>query len=574
MAKQKQSQKIRELQRRIDDLEKARNRFRGQWQEIAKYITPGRGIFDDTEPNVGERRDRELLDATPFQALTTLAAGMQGGLTSPSRPWFKLGVTDPELGDYEPVRVWLDEVERRMLHVMGRSNVYNCLHTLYSEVGAFGTGAIYIEEDPTEVIRCTSLTAGEYSVSFDSRGMPAEFARSFWMSAAQLADKFDEDDLSDAVKNALEGGRRGDWFRVHHLIFPNDQYSPLGKVRMERIASAMPWASVYWESGKDHPLRVSGYEEFPVLVPRWDVLGSDYYGRGPGWAALGESKMLQELRHDYLGAQKLSIKPPLMGPSALQKARANLSAGAVTYYDGEAGFQPIYQVRPDIPGQLQAITESRELIQRFFYADLFLMLAQNDTRDMTAREVAERHEEKMLMLGPVLERLENELLDPLIERVFAIMDRMGLLPSPPEDLGGKILQVEYISILAQAQRMVGIDGIERMIGFVGGYAQLKPEVLDKIDFDETIDQYAKKLGVPASVIVSDENVALIRKQRAEQQAQMEQMAAMQQAAQTAQQGAGAVNQISQAAAGGGLNEVASLLGMESEEMMANEDGLL
>lgn len=549
---------VKELQKRVEELEAARDRIRPQWEEIARYVTPGRGVFDDAEPNQGDRKDRDLLDATPFQSLTTLAAGMQGGLTSPSRPWFKLGVTDPELGDYEPVRVWLDEVERRMLHVLGRSNVYNCLHTLYAEVGAFGTGAVYIEEDPTEALRGTALTAGEYSVAFDSRGMPSEFCRTFWMTAPQMAEAFGYDALSDAARSALDNGRRGQWFRVHHLIFPNDEFSPLGKE--ERPARSMLWASVYWEHGKEKPLRVSGYEEFPVLVPRWDVVGADYYGRGPGWAALGESKMLQELRYDYLGAQKLAIKPPLMGRTEFKKMRGDLTPGSLTYYEGDVGLRPIYQVQPDIPGQLQAITESRQLIQRFFYADLFLMLASNDTRDMTAREVVERHEEKMLMLGPVLERLENELLDPLIERVFAIMDRMGLIPQPPEDLGGKLLQVEYISILAQAQRMVGIEGIERLAGFVGTYAPLKPEVLDKVDFDEAIEQYARKLGVPAAVIVSDENVAAIREQRAQQQAQMEQMAAMQQAAQTAQQGAGAANQMAQAAEGGGLGEIAELLG--------------
>ena len=554
---------VKELQKRVEELEEARNRIRPQWEEIARYVTPGRGVFNDSEPNQGDRKDRDLLDATPFQSLTTLAAGMQGGLTSPSRPWFKLGVTDPELGDYEPVRVWLDEVERRMLHVLGRSNAYNCLHTLYAEVGAFGTGAVYIEEDPTEVLRCTALTAGEYAVAFDSRGMPSEFCRTFWMSAPQMAEAFGYDALSDAARGALDNGRRGQWFRVHHLISPNDDFSPLGKE--DRPARSMPWASVYWEHGKEKPLRVSGYEEFPVLVPRWDVVGADYYGRGPGWAALGESKMLQELRYDYLGAQKLAIRPPVMGPSGLKKACVDLEAGGLSFYDGNVGFQPVYQVRPDIPGQLQAIAESRQMIQRFFYADLFLMLASNDTRDMTAREVVERHEEKMLMLGPVLERLENELLDPLIERVFAIMDRMGLIPPPPEDLGGKLLQVEYISILAQAQRMVGIEGIERLADFVGRYAPVKPEVLDKVDFDEAIEQYARKLGVPAAVIVSDENVAAIREQRAQQQAQMEQMAAMQQAAQTAQQGAGAVNQVAQAAEGGGLGQIAELLG-GGEEM--------
>ena len=531
---------IRDLQLRVDDLEKSRDKLRGQWQDIAKYITPGRGIFDETEPNQGDRKDVDLLDATPYQALTTLSAGMQGGLTSPSRPWFKLGVTDPELGDVESVRVWLDEVERRMLHIMGRSNVYNCLHTLYAEVGAFGTGAVYIEEDPTEVLRCTAMTAGEYAVAFDAIGLPSAFCRSFWMTAPQMKGKFGEDALSDQAKRALESSRTSQWFRVHHLISNNDEFNPDGDTSKE-----MPWMSIYWERGQDKYMRRSGYKEFPALVPRWDVVGSDYYGRGPGWSALGESKMLQELRFDYLTAQKMAIRPPMMAPLAAKKMRADLTPGALSYYEGEIGFRPLYQVQPDINGQLRAIDESRQLIQRFFYADLFLMLAMNDGRDMTAREVTERHEEKMLMLGPVLERLENELLDPLIERVFSIMDRMGIIPPPPEDLSGKLLQVEYISVLAQAQRMVGIDGLERLTQFVGGMAQLKPEALDKLDADEAIDQYARKLGVPAAVVVSDENVQVIREMRAQQQQQQEQMAQMQQMAQTAQMGAGAIKEVSQ-----------------------------
>lgn len=529
---------IRELQLRVDDMERARNNFKPQWQSIAQYVTPGRGIFDETEPNRGDRKDTDLLDATPYQALGILSAGMQGGLTSPSRPWFRLGVTDMEIGDDDSVRVWLDETERRMMHVMGRSNIYNCLHTLYTEVAAFGTGAIYIEEDVTDVIRCVALTAGEYAAAFDSRGIPQAFTRTFWMSVAQMAEMFGRENLSEPAQNALKEGRIGHTIRVTHYIGANDKY-----IAESKKARNMPWASFYWEQGQQKFLRESGYQEFPVLIPRWDVIGADSYGRGPGWSALGESKMLQELRYDYLTAQKMAIRPPLMAPTAAKRMRADLTPGALTYYEGDIGYKPLFQVRPDIPGQLQAIAESRQLIQRFFYADLFLMLNTMDTTNMTAREVMERHEEKMLMLGPVLERLENELLDPMIERVFAIMDRMGLIPQPPEDLGGKLLQIDYISILAQAQRMTGIEGIERLAQFVGSMAAMKPEVLDKLNVEEAVDQYAKKLGVPAVVVLSDENVAMIREQRAAQQQQAEQMAAMQQMSQMAATGAGAVKDI-------------------------------
>lgn len=529
---------MRELQLRFEELERMRDNYKPQWQEISRYITPGRGIFDDTEPDRGERKDADLLDATPYQALTTLAAGMQGGLTSPSRPWFKLGVTDLELADSEPVRAWLDEVERRILYIMGRSNIYNCLHTLYGEVGAFGTGALYIEEDPVEVIRCTAMTAGEYAVAFDSRGLPSSFCRSLWMTAPQMLEKFGHARLSDGAKQAIENGRIGQWFKVQHLIVPNKEVKD-----SPRKAKDMPWSSCYWERGQQKLLRHSGYMEFPVLVPRWDVVGADAYGRGPGWAALGESKMLQELRYDYLTAQKMGIRPPLMAPLAAKRMRADLTPGALTYYDGDVGYKPLYQVRPDIPGQLQAIAESRQLIQRFFYADLFLMLTGGGGMDMTAREVMERHEEKMLMLGPVLERLENELHDPMVERIFSIMDRLGLFPEAPEELGGKMLQIEYISVLAQAQRMAGIEGIERLAQFVGSMASMKPEVLDKLNVDEAVEQYARKLGVPAAVVLGGDNVAALREQRMQQQQQVEEMGAIQQMTQMAATGAGAAKDI-------------------------------
>lgn len=154
------------------------------------------------------------------------------------------------------------------------------------------------------------------------------------------------------------------------------------------------------------------------------------------------------------------------------------------------------------------------------------MLSMGDRRDMTAREVQERHEEKLLMLGPVLEGLIDDLLDPVIDRVFNVMveDPRGLIPPPPDELSGMDLKVEYISVLAQAQRAVGISGIERLWGFAGQVAQMDPSVLDKLDADQTIDEYASMAGVSPSMIVPDEQVEEVRQQRAAQQAQMQQMA--------------------------------------------------
>lgn len=314
---------------------------------------------------------------------------------------------------------------------------------------------------------------------------------------------------------------------------------------------------------------MSGYAEFPIVAPRWEVVGGDFYGRGPGWDALGESKTLQELRKDYLVAQKMAIQPPMVGPNSLRGTHRDLRPNGITYVDPtdpNQVFRPLYEVRPDLPGQIAAMQDSRDTIRRIFFADLFLAIIMNDDKNMTATQVNAINNEQMMMIGPVYERLDHELLDPFIGRTFGIMDRMGLIPPVPEELAGQELKIEYISMLAQAQQMVGLGGIDRLTTYAGEMAKINPDVLDKFDADEAVDQYARMLGVPAAIVRSDEAVAEMRRSRAEQQAQMQQMAAAAQMAQTANQGAGAMRQAAQAAEGGGIGEIMEMIGNQEQNL--------
>ncbi len=556
----RQGPDLKRLARQKADMETVRARWLPVWKEIADFISPGRGVFDKQEPNQGDRKDAELLDPTPLQALHVLSAGLQGGLTSPSRPWFRLGVADGDLADISLVRLWLDEVAKRMTRVLSQSNVYNNLHTLYQEVGAFGVGAMLVEEDPHNVIRAQTFTVGEYCLSYGVNGLPDRFCREFWMTAAQMEEQFGLEVMSEGARTAFESGRVGQWFRICHMVYPD-----------EDAGARMPYLSVYWEEGRisDPPLRAERYAEFPVLAPRWEVIGDDFYGRGPGWDALGESKMLQEMRKDALEAQKMAIKPPVVGPNRLSETDYQLYPGGVTLVDDLANpnqfFRPLYQVQPDMPGQVASMQDSREIIKAAFFADLFLAILRNPDKNMTATQVNAINNEQMMMIGPVYERLDHELLDPFIGRVFGIMDRFGLIPMPPEELGGQTLQVEYISMLAQAQQMVGLDGIERLANFIGTLGQVQPEALDVFDADSTIDEYARMLGTPANIIRSDEAIAQIRQQRAEQQAQAQQAAQMQQMAGAANAGAGALKQAGDAAAGGGMDALAAVMGLGGAE---------
>ena len=248
--------------------------------------------------------------------------------------------------------------------------------------------------------------------------------------------------------------------------------------------------------------------------------------------ALGDVKGLQLMvKRKAQGVEKM-VNPPVNAPSSMKNKATSVLAGAINYIDtnqGQTGMTPVYEVKPQREHLRLDIAENRQLIREAFYADLFLMLTQTDRREITAREIDERHEEKLLMLGPVLERLHDELLDPLISRVAGIMEERKMVPPPPREMAGQELKVEYISLLAQAQQMVGTGAIDRVIGFVGNLATISPEVVDKLDADQAVDEYAGMMGVPARVVVSDDEVAKKRAERQQQQNALQNAAMAQQA---------------------------------------------
>jgi hypothetical protein len=521
-----------ELERRRRLLYTERDRWLPRWRAISEHCCPYRGAFTSTQPNRGDRRDSKILKSTPVRALRTMAAGMHSGLTSPARPWFKLGTRDKSLAQRYDVRRWLDEVQRRMYAVYQGSNFYNSIHSIYAELGAFGTACMMIMEDYEDVIRCRAFTIGEYALGVGPKGRVDSIYRTAWLTAMQMVREFGLENVSPAVRTAYQNTPEL-WISFYHAIEPNDDRMDLPGV------NGRAFRDVYWEATdtgqRDQFLSVSGWNECPLMGPRWEVCGSDVYGNGPGDVAIGDTKMLMRMVEDKLVGLDRVVDPPVALPeSSRGRGDVNALPGGVTFFSDTAAARPgaLYQVTVPLGELREDIMETAADVEAAFFVDMFLMLATSDRRQITAREVAERHEEKLLMLGPVLDRLQNELLDPAIERTFEIMARLTMaggepmIPPPPQSLQGQQLEIELVSILAQAQKMVATAAIEQTASFVGSLAGVKPDVLDKLDADEAVDQYAEALGAPTAIIVPDEQVAKIRAARQQQQAQA---AAMQQA---------------------------------------------
>jgi len=503
------------------------------WQEVTTYLLPRNGRYFVQDRNKGHRRHNSIYDNTGTRALRTLGAGMMAGATSPARPWFRLGTVDPELNSYAPVKLWLNDVTERMQLVFQKSNTYRTLHGMYEELGAFGTAGSIILPDTKTAIHHYPVTIGEYAIATDYQGRVNTLYREFQKTVGALVKEFGYNKCSTSVKNLFDRGNLDTYITIIHAIEPRDDRERNFK---KKDNTNMAFKSCYFELGSDgdQVLRESGYKEFPAVVPRWGVAGGDVYGNSPGMEALGDIKQLQHEQLRKAQTIDYQTKPPLQVPSYMKNRDVDSLPGGVTYVEGQQGkIETAFNVNLNLQHLLMDIQDVRQRINGSFYADLFLMLANATDTRMTATEVAERHEEKLLMLGPVLERLHNELLDPLIDITFNRMIENNLVPPAPEELQGMELNVEFVSMLAQAQRAIGTNSVDRYVNSMGMVAQMKPDVLDKFDSDSWADNYADMLGVDPNLIVPGEQVARIREARAQQQQAMAQQEAANQAVENA-----------------------------------------
>jgi len=524
---------IRSYNKRLEALKSERATFLPLYRELSDYHLAHRGRFLTSDRNKGHKRNTKQINNTSRLAARTLAAGMMSGITSPARPWFRLSSGDTALDDSASVKAWLHEVQTIMYKVFASSNTYNSLHTLYSELGVFGTGAMGVFKDFENVIWCRPYTVGSYMLGMNGKNEVDTMYREYELTAGQLVKQFGEENVSHQAKQMWGTGNSEAWIQLAHLIEPNDDRDGASPLARDKA-----WRSVYYEtsnpvgkgSGEDKFLRQSGFDDFAILAPRWDVTGEDVYATDcPGITALGDTKALQLGEKRLFQAVDKVANPPLQGPASLKnKMKANaLNSNEITWLDENThGLESIYgNWRPDLAALKLVNDDAEERVRRGFYEDLFLMLAQTDRRQITAREVAEKHEEKLLMLGPVLERLHTELLDPLIDRTFRILQENGVLPIPPEELQNRELRVEYVSVLAQAQRLVNTGAIDRISEFTGNIAAVWPDARHKINAVQAVDDYAEALGIDPAIIRSDEEVAQLVE--ADRQAVAQQQAAAQ-----------------------------------------------
>jgi hypothetical protein len=466
--------------KRFERLSGNRTNWEQLWQEVLKYVTPRKAWVTRKRETQGERPDNNLFDTTARRANQILAAGFHGNMTNPSTKWFNLRLADNELNKIKEIKTWLADSENKIMDVLNASNFNEQIHEAYTDLGSVGTAVLLEEEDAKEVIRFKAIFIEEIVIDENAEERVDTVYRKYTMSAK--AAKSDSNN--------------------------------------------MPFESTHVEVDSRKTIATGGFNEFPYMVTRFNKVSNDMYGYSPGVILLPDIKMLNSISKTLIKAAQKIVDPPLIMPHDGFLLPLKTTPGGLNYkLSGNANdkIEPL-ETKGNIPIGRDMQNDYRNAINSGFFTDLFLLLA--DRKNMTATEVQERIAEKMIMLGPVIGRLQSELLDPIIDRTFGILLRNNVLLPPPEVLQGREIVVEYVSPLALAQRREAITSVSSLLQLVSGVAGFIPDVIDKIDGDKVVDEAAEIYGVSPDIIRDGNQVGEIRQARAEaeQQAQEIEMA--------------------------------------------------
>ena len=512
-------------------LKAQRQDYEVDWHSIADYS--GYGEIANLSMNAQGRarpKMRQLMDSHPILAFRTVQAGMYSGLSSPNRPWLDFAFVDEDLNDYGPAREWRDEFQRVIYQMFDASNFYQAARQNYGEMARFGPAAGIMTEHWREIAPTMPLPIGTFWLGFDEAFKVDTLLRKVPLTVDQVVKQFvgrvganmDWSCVSPTVRNKWDNSDYGHIVDVWQLIEPG---------------AGGRFESTIWDANDDREkevLEAKSYPEQPFWGPRWDDRGVGGYGRGVGHDCMADMRELHMQAKRKRELTDLLAKPPTVGPARDLDMRPGAHTHVADMTQNNAA-QPIYQVNPQaIAAVREDIAEIKNAIDRLTYADLFMAITNMPgVQPRNVEELLKRDEEKLTQIGPVVEMVNDDMLPKAVDRMIGIARRGGLIPEAPEELQGKELKVEFVSVLAQAQKMLGLSTTERVVGFVGSLGSVfGPQVLDKIDPDAIIDDYAERANLPAAALRDKRTVEQMRASR-QQQEQAAQLAAMAQPAKDA-----------------------------------------
>jgi len=507
-----QQKLVENLIKRLGQLKTERQNWETHWDEVAGYFVPKKDqIFG--QRTRGEKKHNLLFDSTSIHAAELLASALHGMLTTPTGIWFGLSTGDQALDTDDTIKEWLDDTSRRMIQVLNNSNFQTEIHEIYMDLVSFGTSPFRIEEDDETVVRFGSRPVYETYIAEDFKGRIDTVYYEYEMTKREIVNQFRNTLTEDYIRNAENTPFERE--KILHAVEPRMGQPSKNK----NIPKNMPFAS-YKILMCDHTLLLeSGFKDNPWAVPRWSKISSEVYGRSPAMKALSDAKMLNKMKKATIEAAQLAVAPPLQVPDDGIILPVRTSPNSINYY--RAGtkdrIEPLF-TGSDVRLGEQMMATVKEQIRQAFFIDQ-LQLVQNSR--MTTVEVTQRRDEQLRLLSPILGRLNNELLRPMIDRVFNIMLKKKMFLPPPTQLSNAGLQVQYTSMIAKAQLASEGENFQRALNMVAPVIQIQPEAADKFDGDSIVEYASSLYGLPTRLLRKDKAVQDIRQARVETQQKLE-----------------------------------------------------
>jgi hypothetical protein len=489
------------------------------WQELAEYIIPRKSdMLWQSSP--GEKKTDKVFDSSAIHSNELLAAAMQGTITNHATKWFGLRMRNDALNGIKAIKEWLEDCSQRMFHAFNQSNFHSEVHESYLDLGAFGTSGLFMEENPADNqkffpgFNFRAMSLKEFCISEGPDGRVNAVYRRFSMELYAAFKEFGEalikDDPALAEKLVTKPYER---YEILHCVYPRDFPDP------RKGGKGLAWESTHILLKRRRLLRESGYHEFPFLVPRWTKASGEIWGRGPGNTALPDIKTLNRAVELTLKALAKSIDPPLgVLDDGVVGQTVDMRAGGVNVIREKGAIESLV-TRGEWDFANLEIDTLKSAIVRVFFAD---QLQLQEGPQMTAHEVSVRYELMQRLLGPTLGRLEQELLNPLIERAFGMMLRADALLPPPSELTeaigtGEEIDIEYESPLALAQRAQELQGMERALTLLTPLVEVKPDIVDNFDLDEFARHASMLAGMPSKILNDRKKIEKIRAGRVKAQ---------------------------------------------------------
>jgi hypothetical protein len=547
-----------QMMRRLNGLKNERAPFTPVYQALSQQLAPANGRFFGETPNRNVRDYSHIVDATGIEAIETSVAGLMSIASNPSQPWIAYTTRDPELDDYQPVQAWMADAAAITLDVFANNNTYTVLPHYYRELLSFATSSGLLLPHFNKVVCHYPMTCGEYYLQQNAEGEINTFCREYHMTVAQMVKRFKFENCSQVVQSQFKNGDLDFHHHIAHLIEPREDREH-GKMDGRN----KPWRSVYWEMNHDNEklLDDTGFDEFPVLAARWDTVGGDTYGTGPGNRALPHAQRLQIMVKRLARGIHQQMDPATLWPASMKNREVDTNPGGRSFGDignQQGGARALHDTRPQLDHMLSHLQDIRNQVKEAFYSNFFAKVT-NDQRNerATATEINAIKQEAWLMLGPFAQRIFSELLSPMVQITFTQLLKNGAFPQPPPELYGREISVKMVSVLARAQEAVGAAADERLTFQMSQIAAWSPDVVYSFNSNKWAERYAKKIGADPDLVVPSEEVAKILQARDQAQSAQAQTEMMESQSKTVKNLAGAptggetaLTDVNQAAAAG------------------------